>query len=276
MVGENVRPIRPIRPILVALLATVPPDPPTTRESSVALVLETDQVTLQVPVVDLVDGAGRSLVVVGAVHVADPDHYAQIEGILEGRIAITEGVAPNTPLPDDDIASWVSLLADHGLVPQQLALTDGIRADLSASDLEARLIGAGADRAFVEDVFEGGDRERLQTLLSRTDGEPRLIALARLALIRSLADPQPTHGPAADLYWEILIGLRDRVAIAAVADQDARRLAVVYGADHTADLVARLQRAGWRPVAHRRLPAIVVHHGALGLGPVQVRQLLER
>ena len=89
------------------------------------------------------------------------------------------------------------------------------------------------------------------------------------------SEPPPSEEPEASLYWDIVIGLRNRAVIADIPAEEEGPIGILYGADHLADLESRLERRGWETQDEAWLPAIAVRHDDLGLGPVQVRQLME-
>ena len=264
---------------------SAPPAPPpeTVRRHAVELRLDDASVRLEAPVAELTHASGRQLLIVGAVHVGTPAYYASIEQILAPvGVVVAEGVTPDAPDVEAEQSrtdSFTDRLAPYGLTVQSRALSRDARwvsGDMSVRDLKAALREAGASEAWIYALLDDRDRSSLSELFAGTDGDARLVRLAQLALMRSLAEPSPTEGPDADLYWDVVIGRRNEVAVEKVSGHLAPRMAVIYGADHLGDLVARLARHGFTLKDESRLTVLDMPYAELGLGRVQVEQLLQR
>ncbi len=253
----------------------VSPEPAVVREPGVRVTVAAEDVRLETPVRRLVRDGGPEVWLAGAVHVAEPAYYDALSGSLDGCAQVLrEGLEPEpgAPEPSTDLGP---LLAVHGLTRQGERLEDAEgwrRVDLSVAEVRDALRAAGADAETVTAWLDDRDQSMLVELLRGASGEPRASALARLALLRGLADPPPSEEPEASLYWDVIVGLRNHAVVDEVGG--AGPVGVVYGADHLADLEDRLGRRGWRRVSEAWLPVLVVRHEDLGLGPVQVDQLL--
>ncbi len=267
-------------PVVAPPPVAEPAEPATRRSPGVRITPGARAVRLEAPLLRL-SGPGPDVVLIGAVHIADPALYEAIGDALSGcDVVLYEGLTPDEgPAPDEapsiDLAPQ---LEAHGLIRQSDGLARGPgwrRIDRSVAQIRAALVDAGADRALIAAWLDDRDQSALQARL--IGGDARERALARLALLRGLGEAPPLEGRRADLYWEILIGSRDqRVIDAFTQEPRAGSVGILYGADHTADLEARLARLGWRRTQTAWLPAIVVPYDVLQLGPVQIRQLLGR
>lgn len=259
---------------LVLTLGCARPEAPApiVRRQGVRTTLAAAEARLEAPLLHL-SGPGPDVVLVGAVHVADPSFYQAIAEALSGCASVlVEGLEPDgdTPAP---LAELSPLLEAHGLVRQSDALSAGPgwrQLDRSVAEIRSALRTAGAGPELIAAWLDDRDQSTLHARLQATD--PREQALARLALLKGLAEPPPQRGPEADLYWTVLIGSRNQLVLDQLGTDGP--VGILYGADHTADLEDRLLRRGWERTGASWLPVITVQHEALGLGPVQVRQLL--
>ncbi|MCB9685790.1 MAG: hypothetical protein H6735_12180 [Alphaproteobacteria bacterium] len=244
------------------------------REEGTRVVIEPERTTLQAPRIELVRGSDRVLLV-GTVHVADAAYYEQVnERVAACADVLVEGIAPDDEVaPVDDTLG--PALASRGLALQGDALRPAPTwraVDPTARELRDRLVAAGADAGDVGVLLEDRGQVSLGELLAGLPATPRGDALARFTVLRGMALPDPVHGPDANLYWDVVIGERDERAVEALGEGSS---CVIYGADHVADLVARLERRGWTAGEPSWWAAITVEHAALGLGPTQVRQRLQ-
>lgn len=239
------------------------------RRSGVRIVVDEERVQLQAPVLQWPDQPGR---IVGAVHVGEPAYYAQLTAQLTPpRVVLYEGLTadepdePGPPAPD---------LGPFDLARQSEAVPHDdrwIHADTTLSALRQALVDSGAPADVIHAMLDDRDQNTLADLFGEA-GEPRLQALARLALIRHVGAPSPVLGNDADAYWNVIVGWRNAQVRDALEPHLHEDWAVVYGADHAWDLAQRI-----RPDAEPQavwLPVIQVDHTELGLGAVQVRQLL--
>jgi hypothetical protein len=221
---------------------------------------------------------------IGAVHIADIAYYQALQEALSGcPVVLREGLTPEEEAPVDELPEPVELeplLAAHGLVRQGEALSPGPgwqTVDRSVAEVRADLLAAGASPELASAWLDDRDQSDLARLLTRQTGDARGRALARFALLRGLLEPE-TEGPDADLYWSILIGSRDAVmaerAASIAQERPDQGVCILYGANHIADLEAKLVHAGWSRSGESWQPAIVVPFAELELGAVQVKQLL--
>lgn len=244
-------------------------EPPTVRGEGLRVTIGAEDVRLEVPIRRLARDDGPAVVLAGAVHVADPGFYDQLGKILAScPSGLLEGLTPDpdAPQPDVDLGP---LLASRGLVRQGEALADpdGWRTvDLSVAEVRAALSIAGAPPELIAAWLDDRDQSAMRALLEGSSGRE----LVRLTVLGGIASPSPTE----EWYWDVVIGLRNQAVVDAV--EGPGPIGLLYGADHLADLEARLVRRGWRRVSETWLAAITVPYGELGLGPVQVRQRLGR
>ncbi len=258
-----------------ALLACAPPEPATVRTASARVTVDDHAVALEVPIRTLDRRGGPRVVLAGTVHVADPSFYAAVSEALAGcTVVLREGLAadPSAPAFDDGLGP---LLEARGLVRQGEALEEGAgwrTVDGSVAEVRAALIAAGAPDGEAGTLLDDRSQSDLRALLEGLPADPRSTALARFTVLRGVAAPTPTSGGEADRYWEVVVGARDRRVVDAVVGEGP--IGVVYGADHLADLEARLVDRGWTRVDERWLPALSIPLDELQLGPAQVRQLL--
>ena len=263
--------------------AAAPPAAPrphrVVREGAVRTVVTDTHARLETAVLEQRDARGNRLTLVAAVHVATPAYYAALTEAVSGAdVVLYEGLTGEVP---DVVATaaggFEEALGRHGLTTQSAAVAHDARwahADLSIAELDSALRAAGASEAWVHEALYDQGRSAVEAMLVDAGDDARRGALARLALLRSLGEETGTEGPESDWYWEVVIGLRDaRVAERWVGRSEAH-VAVVYGADHAQDLAARAQRIGFGEPDTRWLGALEVGHGELGLGRVQVEQLL--
>lgn len=218
----------------------------------------------------------RPVRLAGLVHAGDPAYYRAVEAFLAPCATVLhEGLLPDAAAPppaDDDVAVGLEAV---GMVFQRDALLADdrfVRADRTVAEVRAELLATPEGAANADAWLVDRDRGALREVLAAASGDGRLRHVVRLAMIRGLAHP----GERGAAWADVVIGSRDRAAVAALealppGDAPA---CVVYGADHLADLEARLRARGWRVEAADDLVVIAVDLADAGLGPVQARQLL--
>ncbi|MBX2799985.1 MAG: hypothetical protein KTR31_20055 [Myxococcales bacterium] len=269
---------------LLACVCSEPPRHLTVRQGSVRVSLSDEAAALQTPVITLHGPTGGQLALVGTVHVGDPGYYDALSvHLADATVVLHEGLLAEddgSPVVDEDLAAdaaYLEALDANGLATQgETLLRDDrwVRADMTVGALEQALRGAGATDQDVHDIVHARDRNTLTELFASTAGDPRRAAVARLALIESISETAATEGRDADLFWEVVIGARNALAVAGVAEQEAPELALIYGADHTADLAIRLETLGFHAAHEEWVTAIEVPYATAQLGRIQVQQLL--
>ncbi|MEN0064682.1 MAG: hypothetical protein AAGA48_21230 [Myxococcota bacterium] len=260
-------------PLVVACICTpAPPPHETVRMTSTRLRIDDQAALIETPVIQLLGPEGP-LTVMGTLHVAEATYYDALNRHLK-PIVLFEGLA-SEPAPEEATADvpFVDALSAHGLAAQDLGLDRDerwVRADMSVTELEHALRAAGANDEVVQDFMGTSDRSALTRLFTATQGDARRSAVARLTLLESLAIPMD---PAMDLYWEVVVGQRNAVALNTLAEQPGAQT-LIYGVDHVADLTARLERQGFKVETTRWETALRVAYADLQLGRVQVEQRL--
>jgi hypothetical protein len=262
---------------LLACSSEVPPPPERVVQGppAVRAAVDAREVRLEAATRRLT-GRTPEVRLVGMVHVGDPAYYAAVDAFLAPCARVLyEGLdADQGELPDD--ADVADSLAAAGLVFQRDALaTDDrwVRTDGSVSEVRAALSARpDLDPAVVDTWLVDRDRDALREVLGAARQSERLRGVVRMSLVRGLAAPPPRE----DAWWDVVIGARDVRVVDAVLASPVGPACVVYGADHLPDLEARLVRRGWAVTERGALPVVSVLLAELGLGPVQVRQFLER
>ncbi|HYC79313.1 MAG TPA: hypothetical protein VEI02_16970 [Planctomycetota bacterium] len=207
------------------------------------------------------DADGREVILVGAVHVADADYYAELNGLLGAcGFVLYEGVSG---APTEDMTTIARLQLSLGRLLDLTFQKDGVvygrphfvHADLDARTIEAKLAERG------ETLLPGGDALRafgpfLSRLLeaaadaaerARRSGTPGAFDMVKPRVAEALTDPR-TRDARSRAWDDVVIGARNERA-AEVLDvalaEGARSVAIFYGAAHLADLERRLATRGF-------------------------------
>ncbi len=215
---------------------------------------------------------GRIVVLIGAVHVADPDYYAALD-VLLGRAdyVLYEGVSGE---PTADMTTIARLQLSLGRMLDLTFQKDGIRygrphfihADLDAAEIERRLkargeslLPGGAAFKMLGPMFAGAlEQAAAEAERARQAGRPSAFAGVKRLAAKLLSDPERTRNVRSRGFDEVVIGSRNErtmEVLAPLLDQGPGAYAVFYGAAHLADFERRLTELGFQGGAFRWLPA---------------------
>jgi hypothetical protein len=218
------------------------------------------------------DDAGREVWLVGAVHVADRDYFAALDGLLGAAdLVLYEGVA-GEPTPDMTTIARLQLALGRilDLSFQKDGVTYGrphfVHADLTLQEIERRLAEKG------ETLLPGGDVLKMfgpllarfmeaagkQAEAAKARGDASPFGMIKRQVAGILADPAATQSAFSRGWDEVVIGARNAHAIETLRgllNGEARTFAIFYGAAHLPDFERRLQDLGFRPCRKEWLTA---------------------
>jgi hypothetical protein len=257
--------------VVIALLALLPA-PSVFAEASTEFVriAEDDQnrpTALQLAVVTYIpgdEGLGLSVDLVGAVHIADPAYYAQLNELFESYdVVLYELVAPEGAMVTQRVARRKGLLSTTQVgLTKLLGLSfqldeinydraNFVHADLSPSELKQsmeqrgeslyvyfwRLFYASVD-SYAKDPLGWNDMQKLSGALSAGQGD---------SLKTLIAYEMTDMGQIQDVLGEdsgsAVIGARNQRVIDVLQreiEAGAKRIGIFYGVAHMPDLEARL------------------------------------
>jgi hypothetical protein len=257
--------------VVIALLALLPA-PSVFAEASTEFVriAEDDQnrpTALQLAVVTYIpgdEGLGLSVDLVGAVHIADPAYYAQLNELFESYdVLLYELVAPEGAMVTQRVAKRKGLLSTTQVgLTRLLGLSfqldeinydraNFVHADLSPSELKQsmeqrgeslyvyfwRLFYASVD-SYAKDPLGWNDMQKLSGALSAGQGD---------SLKTLIAYEMTDMGQIQDVLGEdsgsAVIGARNQRVIDVLQreiEAGAKRIGIFYGVAHMPDLEARL------------------------------------
>lgn len=215
---------------------------------------------------------GRIVVLIGAVHVADPEYYAALD-VLLGRAdyVLYEGVSGESTA---DMTTIARLQLSLGRMLDLVFQKDGVRygrphfvhADLSAAEIENRLKARG------ESLLPGGSAFRLlgpmfagaleqaaaEAERARKAGRPSAFAGVKRLAAKLLADPDRTRNARSRGFDEVIIGSRNErtmEVLKPLLEAGPGAYAIFYGAAHLGDFERRLAALGFHGGAMRWIPA---------------------